>query len=201
MVSGRRRPPREGPFALAAASQSINLAAHLSISSRRKKVSLHHASCFLRVADAAPTNGVFFELFLALDSLCYLFRKKFIVFAISLSRFLLLLHVSELLWRSFVVEVFQCYNSCRGGVNVDGYLQSTALPHLLFFSSPPSFFYKAQSARARRSPSSSSSPAAAYSCGGAAAASAAASSPSPAVSEVQSVRLSRSSCMIRVLSL
>lgn len=60
------------------ASQSINLAAHLSISSRQKKVSLHHASCFLCVADAAPTNGVF-ELFLSLDFLCYLFRKKFIV--------------------------------------------------------------------------------------------------------------------------
>lgn len=146
MVSGRRRPPREGPFALAATSQSINLAAHLSISSRRKKVSLHHASCFLRVADAAPTNGVFFELFLALDSLCYLFRKKFIV-CNSLSRFLLL-HVSELLWRSFVVEVFQCYNSCRGGVNVDGYLQSTALPHLLFFSSPLLSFTRLK-ARAR----------------------------------------------------
>jgi len=81
MMSRRRRPPRDsGLFALdSAASQSINLAAHLSISSRQKKVSLHHASCFLRVADAAPTNGVFFELFLALDSLCYLFRKKFIV--------------------------------------------------------------------------------------------------------------------------
>jgi len=155
------------------------------------------ASQMLRQRTASSSNSF------SLSTLSVTFFEKNSSFAISLSRFLLLLHVSELLWRSFVVEVFQCYNSCRGGVNVDGYLQSTALPHLLFFSSPPSFFYKAQSARARRSPSSSSSPAAAaaYSCGGAAAASAAASSPSPAVSEVQSVRLSRSSCMIRVLSL
>lgn len=45
------------PRSLAAASQSINLlAAHLSISSRQKKVSLHHASCFLCVADARPNE-------------------------------------------------------------------------------------------------------------------------------------------------
>jgi len=101
------------------------------------------ASQMLRQRTASSSNSF------SLSTLSVTFFEKNSSFAISLSRFLLLLlHVSELLWRSFVVEVFQCYNSCRGGVNVDGYLQSTALPHLLFFSSPLLSFTRLK-ARAR----------------------------------------------------
>ena len=101
----------------------------------------------------APQRTVASSNSFSLSTLFVTFFEKNSSFAISLSRFQL--HVSELQWRCCsslaVVEVFQYYNSCLSGVNVDdGCLQSTALllPSLPLALLPPSFFYKAQSARA-----------------------------------------------------
>ena len=195
-------------------SQHISLLAH-----DRKKCSSSSSHHFMPADAAAPSD----ERRLLIPnsfSLRNLFRKKFcrqfpcLLSIPSLLPIRFPRVISELLWRccsccflSFLLLLFtfwsiSYYNSSRSGVNVGCCCR---LPACL--TATVHFVYKAQSARASifffffffftgEPPS--------YSCGGAAAAaaaSAAASSPSPAVSEVQSVRLSRSSCMIRVLSL
>jgi len=208
MLSRKWRPPREGLFALARSQQLLNqsiFSQHISLLAHDRK-KCHYimplASCVSQMR--APTNGGVFELFLALDSLCYLFRKKIhrlqfpcpdfsstspnysgvVVHLLLLLKYFNITIVVVVVWMLMM--------------DVCSRLHSFFLPSHLLFS--PLLSFTRLKARARRSPSSPAA-AAAYSCGGAAAASAAASSPSPAVSEVHSVRLSRSSCMIRVLSL
>ena len=207
-------------------NQSIYLAAHLSISSRQKKVFIASSS-FLMPADAAPLNErrllqLFLSslplskknLFVANVSLlcvippCCLASNFFHIVVwspnycgvVALAVFFLVLvvvlsfEVFHIIIVVIVVEV-ECVWMLLDVV----VYRLTAGPtvHLLL-----SFFLlQGFSKRALPPRSPAGRRRSSYSCGGAAAASAAASSPSPAVSEVQSVRLSRSSCMIRVLSL
>ena len=192
-------------------SQHISLLAH-----DRKKCSSSSSHHFMPADAAAPSD----ERRLLIPnsfSLRNLFRKKFcrqfpcLLSIPSLLPIRFPRVISELLWRccsccflSFLLLLFtfwsiSYYNSSRSGVNVGCCCR---LPACL--TATVHFVYKAQSARASIFFFFFTGEPPSYSCGGAAAAaaaSAAASSPSPAVSEVQSVRLSRSSCMIRVLSL
>jgi len=193
-------------------NRSISISQHISLLAHdRKKCSSHH---HFMPADAAPLNErrLFPSLFLSLFvtsfeknfgrqyfPVCYppCFRFNFHVWSpnycgvVALAVFFLVVVLSFEVFHIIIVDVVVWMLDvvdCRPlSVHLLLLLQGSKRARVVLLPHRP--------------PPPSADSAAAYSCGGAAAASAAASSPSPAVSEVQSVRLSRSSCMIRVLSL